>query len=110
MKQLAAILFGLMLAWAQLVAAPKPAAAKPVHACCACGGKMSCCAPTSSDSQPLPAAPSSPGPQKQLSMSGPASAAGVPPENRAGLICPASRLSPLPDGAPLYARDCARLL
>jgi len=58
----------------------------------------------------MPGVPPNAGPQKQLSISAPAFVAGARPENRAGLICPASRLSLLPDGAPLYARDCARLI
>jgi hypothetical protein len=110
-KPLSAILSGLLLVWAQLLAAPVlPACAKqPVHACCHCGGKMSCCA-VPSGSQPMPAVPFNAGPQKQLSISAPAIVAVVLPENRAGLICSASRLSSMPDGAPLYARDCARLI
>jgi hypothetical protein len=110
-KRFNAILFGLLLVWAQLSAAPAPvASSQPTQACCPCGGKMSCCAAPSSGSQPTPAVPANAGPQKQLSISAPAFGAGARPETRAGLICPASRLSWLPEGAPLYARDCARLL
>jgi hypothetical protein len=110
-KQLSAILFGLLLVWAQLLAAPAPVtSAQPVHACCHCDGKMSCCSTPSSGSRPMPAIPSNAGAQKQLSISAPAIVAGVLPENRVGLICPAARLSLMPDGAPLYARDCARLI
>jgi hypothetical protein len=111
MKQLSAILFGLSLVWAQLPAAPGPATpAKPAQACCHCGGKMSCCSAPSSGSQPMPAIPSNAETQKQLSISAPAFVVGVRPECRAGVICPAPRLSMLPDGAPLYARYCARLV
>lgn len=111
MKQLSAILFGLLLVWAQLLAAPMPrASAQPVRACCHCGGKMSCCSTPSSGSQPMPAVPSNAGPQKQFSISAPAIVAGILPENQVGLICPASRLSLMPDSAPLYARHCARLI
>ena len=111
MKQLSAILFGLLLVWAQLPAAPTPpTSAQPAHACCHCGGRMSCCSPPSSGSQPTPAIPSNPGPQKRFSISAPAIVAGVLPEHRVDLIRPASRLSSMPDGAPLYARDCARLI
>ena len=111
MKQLSAILFSLLLVWAQLSAAPMPVtSAQPAPACCHCGGKMSCCSAPSSGSQPIPAVPSNAGPQKQLSISAPASVSGVLPENRVGLICPASRLSSMPNGAPLYARDRARLI
>ena len=111
MKQLSAILFGLLLVWAQLLAAPTPVTpAQPVHACCRCGGKMSCCAAPSSGSQPMPAVPSNTGAQKQFSISAPAIVAVALPENRAGLVSPASRWSLMLDGAPLYARDCARLI
>jgi hypothetical protein len=110
-KRLSAILFGLLLVWTQLLAAPTPpASAQPAHACCHCGGKMSCCAAPSSGSQPMPAVPSNAGTQKQFSISAPAIVTGALPENRVGLICSASRLSLMPDGAPLYARDCARLI
>lgn len=111
MKRLFAILFGLLLVWAQLLAASAPVApARPAHACCHCGGKISCCAASSSGSQPLPAVPSSAGAQKQLLISAPAILALILPENRAGVICPVSRLSLRPIGAPLYARDCAWLI
>jgi hypothetical protein len=110
-KRFGAILFGLLLVWAQLLAAPVPVVfAQPAHACCHCGGKMSCCSAPLSNSQPMPAVPSNAGVQKQLSISAPAIVAGALPENRVGLICPASRLSSMPTGAPLYARDCARLI
>ncbi|MGB7746983.1 MAG: hypothetical protein WBN75_06830 [Verrucomicrobiia bacterium] len=112
MKQMSAILFGLLLVWAQLSAAPTPpvCAKQPAHACCHCGGKMSCCSSSSSGSQPMTAVPSNAGPQKQLSISVPAIVAMARPETRLGLSSPFSRLFLLPYGAPLYARDCARLI
>ena len=110
-RRLSAILFSLLLAWAQLLAAPiSVTPAQPAHACCRCGGRMRCCPAPSSGSQPMPAVPSNAGPQKQFSISASAIVAGVLPENRVGLICSASRLSLMPDGASLYARDCARLI
>jgi hypothetical protein len=110
-KRFSAILFGLLLVWAQLLAAPASACSRQQnHAGCHCGGKMSCCRVPSSGSQPIPAVPANAGPQKQLSISAPAVVAVGPPENRAGLICSASRLPLMPNGAPLYARDCARLI
>jgi hypothetical protein len=110
-KRLSAILFGVLLVWAQLLAAPVPVTSdQPVQACCHCGGKMSCCSAPASGSQPMPAVPSNAGPQKQFSISAPAILAETLPENRAGLVCIASRLSLVPEGAPLYARDCARLI
>jgi hypothetical protein len=110
-RRLSAILSGLLLVWAQLSAAPTPvSSARLAHACCHCGGKMSCCPSSPADSQPSPAVPSSAGPQKLLSISVPAIVALIPPENRAGVISSASWLTSMPDGAPLYARDCARLI
>jgi hypothetical protein len=110
-KQLSAILFSLLLVWAQLSAAPTLASpARPAHAGCHCGGKMSCCPSPSSGSLPMPAVPSNAGAQKQLSISAPAIVAGALPENRTGSICATFRLSSMPNGAPLYARDCARLI
>jgi hypothetical protein len=110
-KRFSAILFGVLLVGAQLLAAPAPVAStQPVHACCRCGGKMSCCSSSSSNSQPMPAMPINTGAQKQFSISAPAIVAVALPENLAGLICPASRLFLMPAGAPLYARDCARLI
>jgi hypothetical protein len=110
-KPLSAILSGLLLVWAQLLAAPIPACAKqPAHACCHCGGKMSCCSAPTSGSQPMPAVPSNAGPQKQFPISAPAFVAVALPENRAGLVYSASRIPLMPEGAPLYARDCARLI
>jgi len=110
-KPLLAILSGLLLAWAQLLAAPMPAAStQPAHVCCHCGGKMSCCTAPASGSHPMPAVPSNVGAQKQFSISAPAIVPLALPETRAGLILSASRLSSMPLGAPLYARDCARLI
>jgi len=111
-KRFNAILSGLLLVWAQLLVAPAlPACAKqPAHACCHCGGKMSCCSAPSSGSQPVPVVPTNVGLQKQFSISVPAIVAVALPESRAGLICSASRWSSMPEGAPLYTRDCARLI
>jgi hypothetical protein len=106
-----AILFSLVLAWTQLSAAPVPATpARPAHACCHCGGKMSCCTASAPVSQSAPAVPSNAGPQKQLPISAPDGMAGALPENRVALIGGACRLSVRPAAAPLYARDCARLI
>ena len=111
MKRLFPILFGLLLVWAQLLAASVPVApARPAHACCHCGGKMNCCAAPSSGSRQMPAVPANAGAQKLLSISAPGIVVLALPENRAGLICSASRLSLRPTGAPLYVRDCARLI
>jgi hypothetical protein len=110
-KSLSAILFALLLVWTQLSAAPATVTSvQPAHACCHCGGKMTCSCAPSSGSQPMPAVPSNAGPQKQLSIPPPAIVALVLPVNRAVLMGSASRLSLMPSGAPLYARHCARLI
>jgi hypothetical protein len=54
--------------------------------------------------------PSNAGLQKQLLISAPAIRAGVLPENRAGLACASTRLASTSESAPLYTRDCARLI
>jgi hypothetical protein len=71
---------------------------------------MSCCAVPSSGSQPTPAVPSSAGPQRQLSISVPALMTWSLPENESGSISSAFVLPLTAIGAPLYARDCARLI
>jgi len=111
-KRFSAILFGLLLVWAQLLAAPMPACSRqPVRACCHCGGKMSCCAAQPSPcSQSAPAVPAPSGMQNQFSFLAPALMVWALPENEAGSISSAF-VSPLTaSGTPLYARHCARLI
>jgi hypothetical protein len=111
-RRLSAILFGLLLVWTQLLAAPAPgASAQPAHACCRCGGKMSCCAAQpSSNSQSAPAVPAPSGIQNQFLIPAPAMMVWALPENAAGMISSAVLSPLLASGAPLYARDCARLI
>ncbi|MGA2786779.1 MAG: hypothetical protein ABSF60_04565 [Verrucomicrobiota bacterium] len=112
MKRFGAILFGLLLVWAQLLAAPAlPACARqPAHGCCHCGGKMNCCSAPMSGSQSAPAVPAPSGIQNQFSFLAPAVMAWALPENAAGSISSAFVLSLTASSAPLYARDCARLI
>ncbi|HTY87026.1 MAG TPA: hypothetical protein VMB80_06145 [Candidatus Acidoferrum sp.] len=111
MRQLSAIVFGLTLVWAQLLVPGLPACAQPPHhACCRCGGKMSCCAPKSAGSQPVSTVPSRPATQNQFSFPIWDSPAWTLP---AGPICPPSSIAMSPGPVavtPLYARDCARLI
>jgi hypothetical protein len=110
-KQLSAILFSLLLVWAQLSAAPAPVTpTQPAHACCHCGGKMSCCSAPSSGSQPVSAIPSNSSVQNQWSLLAPAMMVWTLPKNTAGSISSASRSPFMATGVPLYARDCARLI
>jgi hypothetical protein len=111
-KRFSAILLSLLLAWSQLLAAPAPpTCAQPAHACCHCGGKMSCCAAQPSPcSQSAPAVPAPSGIQNHFLFLAPALMVWALPENEAGSISSAF-VSPLTaSGAPLYARDCARLI
>jgi len=110
-KPLSAILFGLLLVWAQVLATPMPMTYfQPAHACCRCGGKMSCCAPSSPASQPVSALPSRSVTQHQLSFAVPDSLAWTLP---AGPSCTLSFVTSslrTVVATPLYARDCARLI
>jgi hypothetical protein len=111
-KRFSAILFGLLLAWAQLLAAPMPVCSRqPVCACCHCGGKMSCCAAQPSPgSQSAPALPAPAGIQNQFLLPAPAMMVWSLPENEAGSVSSAFVSPLMASGAPLYARDCARLI
>ncbi len=109
-RRFSAILFGLLLVGAQLLAAPAPvASARPAHACCHCGGKMSCCSGHRQvrnrrrPSRPMPARKNS-----FRFRSGPV--AWSLPENRGGFDSSAFAAPLTAIGAPLYARDCARLI
>ena len=114
-KQLAAILFSVMLVWMQI--APTPSVASPVcmmaktDNCADCCSRMACCAtkPTS-NSQPAPAVPTQSNAQNQISLLAPAMVAWILPQNSASLTSsvPASPL--LAISAPLYARNCSLLL
>jgi hypothetical protein len=94
-----------------LLAQAAPPCIKQNHACCHCDGKMNCCAAKSSpDSQPAPAVPAQSGTQSQFLFLAPAIVIWNLPENEAGSISSVF-VSPLTaSGAPLYARDCARLI
>jgi hypothetical protein len=110
-KQLSAIFFSVMLVWAQLLAAPTPATpARPAHACCHCGGKMSCCRAPSSGSQPMPAVPAQTGGQNQISLLAPNVPAWALPDAALFQLSSAAPISFSVKGSPLYARDCARLI
>jgi len=110
-RRFSAILFGLLLVWAQLLAAPMPVvSARPAQACCHCGGKMSCCAPPSSSSRSAPAVPAPSGVQNQFSFLTPAAVVWSLPENAAGSIASAFELPLTASGVPLFARNCVRLV
>jgi hypothetical protein len=110
-KRFSAILFGLLLAWAQLSVAPAPVTPdQPAHVCCHCGGKMSCCSVPSSGSHSVPAVPAPSSIQNQFSFLAPAVMAWILPENETGSISSAF-VSPLTaSGVPLFARNCIWLV
>jgi hypothetical protein len=113
-KRLSAILFSVLLVWAQLVPAQASAdGAKPAVASCdkPCCHANCCMAGSSSNSQPAPAVPAQKtGAQNQISFLASAVVAWTLPENPANLIS-STVASPLTaTGVPLYERHCALLL
>jgi hypothetical protein len=72
---------------------------------------MNCCATKSlPDSQPTPAVPAQSSSQNQLLLLAPAIVIWTLPENEAGSISSITVSPSSATGAPLYARDCARLI
>jgi len=105
------IVCSLLLAGTPLFPARAPAACvkRAAHAPCHCGGAC-CTAPASPESQPVPAVPVPTSSQNQLLTLAPAALVWTLPDVQAPLFL-ASSFSPLTaTGAPLYARDCARLI
>jgi hypothetical protein len=113
-KRLTAILFSVLLVWMQVAPAPAaaPACAKATMANCAdcCKGMACCTTKPVSDPQPAPAMPASANSQNQISLLAPGLVIWNLPSVPAGLIAsvpvPLSKMS----GAPLYTRNCSRLL
>jgi hypothetical protein len=114
MKLALAIICSFLLAGTPLLVAQptaKSACAQQVRSCCKGGAAMPCCqAKPSSDSQRAPVTPAPATGQSQLSLLAPAVLIWTLPENPANLID--SKYTPFPtvSGAPLFARNCARLL
>jgi hypothetical protein len=109
-KRLFAILFGGMLVLAQFAPAQaSPVCKKPTIHCAACG--MACCvAKPVTDPQSAPAIPAPVNAQHQTSLLAPAVVLWTLPENPVKMIS-SDRASPLlAMAAPLYARNCSRLL
>ena len=113
MKTALAMVCSLMLAGMQVVFAhPAPACAAPaVRACCACGGKMSCCAARPAPNSPAtPANPARVNAPNDFSLFAPATLVSTLPDTAAlSPFTPATSLLSAKD-APLYARHCARLI
>jgi hypothetical protein len=113
-KLLLAIVCSFVLAGAPLLLArtsPPVCAKHSMPACCRHGGTMPCCnAKPPSNSQPLPAVPTQSGSQSQLSFLAPAVLIWTLPANPANLISSLALPFSTAIGAPLYARNCARLI
>jgi len=94
-----------------LAQTPSPCAGQPISACCPHGGKMPCCeAKSTPDSQPAPTAPAQTDSQSQLSLLAPAVLIWTLPATPANSIAPTSTTPSLAASAPIYARDCTRLI
>jgi hypothetical protein len=107
-----AIICSFVLAGTPFLLAQTPSSCvKQVRACCQHGGEMACCKESSSpDSQSKPAVPSQTGNQGQLSLLAPNVLVWTPPTNLSVTISSRSTPSSMTASAPLYARDCARLI
>jgi hypothetical protein len=102
-----AIVCSLFLVLGQAMALPVPAAsAGAAVKDCGCGGKMSCCRHASQP--PVAAAPASS--QNQIVSPAPAVAAWVLAKTGTSKISPAVSPSLAVGVAPIFARDCARLI
>jgi len=107
-----AIICSLVLAGTPFLLAQMPSACvKQFRACCNHGVEMPCCKVKSSpDSQSKPAVPAPMGNQNQLSLLASSALIWTLPSNPADSISSHSTPSVMTAGAPLYSRDCARLI
>ena len=112
MKTTWAIICSLVLVGTPFLLAQTPTSCvKQVRACCQRGVEMSCCKANSSpDSQSKPAVPAQTGSQNQLSLLASSALIWTLPSNPVDSISSHSTPSSMTPGAPLYARDCARLI
>jgi len=110
-KTTLAIVCSLLLAGTPIVSTQAPAAGvvRGAHACCHCR-KACCAAPALPVSQPVPAAPVPAPSQGQLLTLAPAALAWTSPAAPAAEFSVSASLLPTANAAPLYARDCARLI
>lgn len=107
-----AIICSLVLAGTPFLLAQTPSScAKQVRVCCQHGGEMPCCKVNSSpDSQSRPVVPAQTSNQNQFSLLASTALIWTLPANPIGSISFHSTPSAMTAGAPLYARDCARLI
>jgi hypothetical protein len=112
-KTMWAIICSLVLAGTPFLLAQTPpsSCAKQVRACCRHGGEIPCCkAKSSPDSQSKPVVPSPTSNQSQLSLLASSVLVWTLPANPSATISSHSAPSSMTAGAPIYARDCARLI
>ncbi|MGD0251433.1 MAG: hypothetical protein ABSC01_01910 [Verrucomicrobiota bacterium] len=111
MKTTLAIVCSLLLAWTPIVPAQAPAAGvgRVAHVSCHCS-KACCAAPSSPQSQTVPAAPVPAPSQSQLLTLAPAALAWTLPDTPASGFSTSVSSLLTANAAPLYARDCARLI
>jgi len=116
-KRLFAILFSVLLAWMPFLPAPAAASALPAcpkhtpgNAVCdaSCGMAGCCVKKPDSNSQPAPAIPAQT--SNQISLLFSATVIWTLPENESGSFSSTATSSLTMASAPLYARNCARLL
>jgi hypothetical protein len=110
-KTTLAIVCSLLLAWTPIVPARAQAAGvgHVAHACCHCG-KACCAAPASPQSQPVPAAPVPASNQGQLLTLALTALAWTLPDAQTPEFSTSVSSLLTANAAPLYARDCARLI
>jgi len=111
-KTTLAIVCSLLLMGTPFLMAQTPSpCVKHVRACCQHGVTMPCCAAKSSpDSQSKPVVPLQAGNQSQLSLLASSALIWTLPANPADSISSHFAPSAIKASAPLYARDCARLI
>ncbi|HWD93086.1 MAG TPA: hypothetical protein VG938_12145 [Verrucomicrobiae bacterium] len=108
-----AIVCSLLLAWTNIVPAETPgtSVACAARICCHCGKKSDCCATNRSlpESQPVSAAPASSSQNQFSSLTQTITAwtlpTGIAHEHSSSFFPPLTTA-----GAPLFARNCARLI
>jgi hypothetical protein len=101
-----AIVCSLFLVLGQAAVLSAPACAGHVEKTCGCGGRMSCCRHASQP--PVAAAPASS--QNQIVSPAPAVAAWVLAKTGTSKMSPAVSPSLAVGVAPIFVRDCARLI
>jgi hypothetical protein len=114
MKTALAIICSFLLAgtplWGVAGAQMPASCVKQIRACCQHGHPMPCCAAKSSpDSQPAPASAQT-GNQNTLSIPAPNLLTWTLPSNPADSISSVPAPSSMAAGAPLFARNCTRLI